>query len=77
MARSGIALNVTVGSRFASPVPALRRSQTMKRLLAALLSIPCVLLAVAAPAQAAPKDAQGCEHATKAGPIADYCETNP
>ncbi len=48
----------------------------MKRLLAALLSVPFVLLVVAAPAQAAARDAKGCEN-TKAGPLTGYCETNP
>lgn len=49
----------------------------MKRLVAALLSIPFALAVVAAPAQALPKDgdpAQGCEN-TKAGPLAGYCGT--
>ncbi len=47
----------------------------MKRLVAALLSIPFALVVVAAPAQALPHDgdpAQGCEN-TKAKPLAGYC----
>ncbi len=47
----------------------------MKRLIAALLSIPFALVVVAAPAQALPKDgdpARGCEN-TKAEPLAGYC----
>ncbi len=48
----------------------------MKRVLAAVLSVPVLLLVVAAPAQAAARDAKGCEN-TQAGPLAGYCETNP
>ncbi len=50
----------------------------MKRLIAALLSIPFALVVVAGPAQALPKDddpAQGCEN-TKAKPLNGYCSTS-
>ncbi len=47
------------------------RTRTVKVILAGLLA-----LALAAPAFAVPRDAQGCENMAN-NPISGYCETNP
>ena len=45
----------------------------MKRTIAAVVSVPFAFVVIAAPAQAAPKDAQGCEN-KKASQLDPYCD---